>query len=230
MNLFTVDIDWAPEPVIADTLALFERYGVPCTLFTTHRSAALDTCSRELFEIGIHPNFNGLLNGQGGNAEQEIDRLLALYPEARGARSHSLTQSTLLLDLFQAKGMVYEVNHFLPYWNSIRPFKLWNGMWRIPYNWEDDVHCAYGRTFDETGLDSSAALNVFDFHPVHVYLNTDTLSCYQRARAHYQDADRLLGLRNADRLGARTLLIRLLERESEGMTLTSLVELQPLLA
>ena len=229
MNLFTVDIDWAPEAVIADTLAMFEQYGVACTLFATHRSPLIDRCSRELFEVAIHPNFNPLLAGKGGDAGRIVDELLELYPEARGVRCHSMAQSALLFDLFQSRGLTYDANQFLPYWTDIKPFRIWNGLLRIPYNWEDDIHFSYGRSFDDTGLQTST-LNVFDFHPIHVFLNTDTADCYNRARQHYHDADALMHCRNDRGPGARTLLERLLQQASaqgHGTTLAALADRQP---
>lgn len=225
MNLFTLDIDWAPEPVIEDTLALFEQFGVTCTIFATHRSRILDASRRDLFEIGIHPNFNRLLAGQSGDARAIIDELLEVYPDACGVRSHSMVQSTPLLDLFASKGLLYEANHFLPYWNGLRPFRLWNGLLRIPYNWEDDIHFSYGRPFNESGLDQDA-LNVLDFHPVHVFLNTDTPDHYALARPHYHDADELLRMRNTKGPGARTLLIELLRQQGSSITLRTLAEQQ----
>lgn len=224
MNLFTIDIDWAPEAVIEDTLRLFQEHEVPATIFATHRSGALDAADRHLFEIGIHPNFNPLLAGGGGAAARLVDDLLAEYPEARGVRSHSMTQSTPLLDLFRSRGLLYDANLFLPYWADIHPFQIWNGLWRVPYNWEDDIHFSYGRSFESTGLTDDAAVNVLDFHPIHVYLNTDTRERYEAARPHYQTPETLVGLRNTVRAGARTLLVELLQTQRGGLTVGAFVD------
>jgi hypothetical protein len=219
-----MDIDWAPEPVIAHSLELFEHAEVPCTIFATHPSPVLATCNRRLFEIGIHPNFNALLAGSGGDPRQIVGDLLSAYPEATGWRSHSMTQSTPLLELCRDMGLIYEANQFLPYWPSIHPYLIWNGLVRIPYNWEDDVHFAYGRSFDDVGLDADAALNVLDFHPVHVYLNTDTRERYIQARPHYHDVPVLTTLRNTDRPGAGTLLARLLAESKQATTLRAIAQ------
>jgi hypothetical protein len=61
MIIFTCDIDWAPEEVIEDTLSLFEENDVKCTLFETHSSSVINSCSQTLFEIAIHPNFNSAI-------------------------------------------------------------------------------------------------------------------------------------------------------------------------
>src|SRR5688572_8991260 len=146
MTAFTIDIDWATELVIEHTLLIFEEYRVKCTLFATHHSEALDNCNRELFEIAIHPNFNPLMQGKSNvSVESIIGELIKLYPESKGIRCHGMTQSSYLLDQFFKLGFVYDANHFLPYWDNIKPYKLWNGLVKIPYNWEDDIHFMYGK-------------------------------------------------------------------------------------
>ncbi len=210
--IFTSDIDWAPEEAIADTLSLFAERGVRCTLFATHDSPEVHAADRSLFEIGLHPNFNGLMCGDGGSVDRILDQVHGWYPEARGVRSHSMTQSTVILNRFAQHGLLYDANHFLPYWSGIQPFRLWNGMIRIPYNWEDDIHWTYGHTFDSHRLDEASTLNVLDFHPVHVFLNTESQERYDAARPHYHDANRLLELRNTTSTpGTRDLLIRCLD-------------------
>lgn len=215
---FTVDIDWAPEPVIEDTLNIFEKFKTPCTLFATHESAVLQNVDRTQFEIGVHPNFNHLIDGKGGSAEQVIDSLLDIYPEAKGVRSHSMLQSSRVLSCFANKKFVYEANHFLPYWKNIYPFRLWNGLIRIPYNWEDDIHWSYGRNFQDCGLDlNENGLFVFDFHPIHVFLNTESEERYRRAYSSYHSFSDLKEYRNLGPVpGTRDLLISLLQKFQES--------------
>ena len=208
-----MDIDWAPEAVIEDTLSLFESHGVCCTLFATHASRVLSELNSDLFEVGLHPNFNPLLGGGGGDITSIIRSLRELYPGAKGIRSHSLTQSTPVLDLFAKEGMLYDANQFMPYQRNLQPFRLWNGMIRVPFNWEDDVHMMYGKSFADLGLKlEDDQLFVLNFHPVHVYLNTETLARYEQAKVHYQDAGQLLGYRNRSEVpGTRDALLQVLE-------------------
>ena len=71
--IFTCDIDWASEIVIKDTINLFQNNQIKCTLFVTHKSKSIDLCNRNLFEIGIHPNFNeNIINGSGMPAKEII--------------------------------------------------------------------------------------------------------------------------------------------------------------
>lgn len=212
MIAFTADVDWAPEEVIADTIGLFETYGVHCTFFATHRSETLLQCNRELFEIGLHPNFNPLFQGKGGNADGIMDELVAWYPESECVRSHSLTQSGWLLNKFKEKGMLYEVNHFLPYHHNLYPFTLWNGMVRIPFNWEDDYHFALGYSFDDSGIDlGDAGLKIFNFHPIHVFLNSENNDRYLRIKDEMHNIPKLKHERNTTGVkGTRDMLIALL--------------------
>ncbi|MFY7787267.1 MAG: hypothetical protein ACOVQA_05275, partial [Thermoflexibacteraceae bacterium] len=212
MIIFTSDIDWASEEVIQDTLQLFEQHEVKCTLFVTHDSKVIRECSRKWFEVAIHPNFNPLLGGNNSTSlDQIIDDLMELYPEAKGVRSHSMTQSTPILGKFAEKGLLYDANHFLPY-QKIQAFKLWNGMWRIPYNWEDDIHYLYQKSFDEVGMEiQTNDLYVFDFHPIHVFLNTDCEQTYQTAKPFYHDTSELAKYKNTTKKGARDMLIKLLK-------------------
>ncbi len=222
MISFTSDIDWAPEPVILDMLEIFEKYQVKCTLFCTHKSDVLQNCNRELFEVGIHPNYNPLFENKSKDTAREIlEKILEIYPESRGVRSHSLTQNSTLLSQFADFGLVYDANQFLPYHRNIKPFKLWTGMWRIPYNWEDDVHWSYGKSFCNPEIDIlSPDLHVFNFHPIHVFLNTDCQQTYDQAKLYYQDFNNLKNYINKREIGTRDLLTNLLEQIRNTSTKT----------
>jgi hypothetical protein len=212
MIAFTLDIDWAPEEVIEDALLLFQHHNVKCTLFSTHNSYAVIKSDKKLFEVAIHPNFNSLLRGGDKTVSTIISELLDIHPDAKGVRSHSMMQSSVILQEFADKGLVYDANHFLPYHQNIKPFMLWNGLVRIPYNWEDDVHWSYGYTFDNCRINlNDNGLIVFDFHPIHIYLNTDNKYRYNEAKKYYDNPNKLIKFRNTEIEGTRDLLISLLK-------------------
>src|SRR5688500_9104547 len=109
MYYVTSDIDWAPEEVIDDFFTLLEQYKVKCTVFATHESSVIKNSNRNLFEIGIHPNYNNCLNGGSTITRQNVlEDILNIYPEAIGVRSHSLVQSSNLLQDFFDFGLVYD--------------------------------------------------------------------------------------------------------------------------
>jgi len=115
----TFDVDWAHDAVVNHSIDLVERAGVAATWFVTHATPALNRLRENpLFELGIHPNFLPLLmtgdRAKGDTAEEVLDRLMAVVPEARSVRSHSLVQSGRLLQLFRDKGLTHDANTFVP--------------------------------------------------------------------------------------------------------------------
>ncbi len=209
--VLTFDVDWAPEEVIADTLSIMDDFQVKATLFATHDSEVLHSVNPDVYEIGLHPNLNSLVSGGTlGNYKDVINELHQIYPESLGIRCHSLLHSSPMLSHFKDIGLAYDSNLFLPYQMGLKPFKSSNGLMRIPYFWEDDVHFEFGKKFNLVEVEMDPILNVFDFHPIHVFLNTDVLETYFNAKEYYQQPDLLLTKRNYSKLGARDFLIQLL--------------------
>ncbi len=216
MIAFTLDIDWATEATIDYALSIFETYGVKCTIFATHKSAILRNCNPELFEIGLHPNFNTIFQNQKVDFSQTILELKKNYPQAKGIRSHSLTSSTFLLNIFKEFDMKYEANHLLPYYSEIKPIKLWNNLISIPFNWEDDVHFMYRNSFKNSKLDiDSKKLNILNFHPIHILMNTPNEEYYTSIKQHYKNDKELILLKNKKITGVQDLLENTLKQVNE---------------
>jgi peptidoglycan/xylan/chitin deacetylase (PgdA/CDA1 family) len=193
----TLDVDWANDRVLEWTLDLLEEHQVPATIFVTHDTPLLKRLRAGAgFEIGLHPNFRPLLaeKNHPDNAEIILDRVRELAPEAVSVRSHALVDGSDLLALFARRGLTHESNLLLPFapGQELRPFKSHNGMIRVPYGWEDDVHCLHvvaGQAADwrPDRVLAAPGLKVVNFHPGHLYLNTenmDRLSPECRAAVH----------------------------------------------
>lgn len=218
----SIDIDWAHDDVLADTIDLVEEYCVPVTWFVTHDTPLLARLrSHPDFELGIHPNFNFLLNGDvraGRNAMEVVDRLMTLVPEAKSVRSHSTTQNSSLLDLFARRGLTHECNTFIPVQSgmALKPWRLWSELTRVPYCWEDDVACLYGpesSAWPMNRLIGLKGIKVFDFHPVHIFLNTEHMDRYEKTRAWHRDPQELRAHRYEGE-GSRTHFLELLRMMS----------------
>ncbi len=217
----TFDIDWAHDEILRDSITLISEARIESTWFVTHATSILDDI-RAIpgQELGIHPNFNplfdrGVSNGQG--ARDILKTILDIVPEAKSIRSHSMTQSSRLLDLFQHSGLTHDVNNFIPNHTGIQlsPWVFWNHLCKVPYFWEDDVHVLY----ESIGIPqqnpvelafSRNGLKVFDFHPIHVFLNTESLDRYERTRPLHHNPKELIKHRYAG-YGTRNRLIELLE-------------------
>lgn len=222
MLLITCDVDWAPDEVIEDTIALLLKYQVKCTFFATHKTKVLSTAQRSLFEVGIHPNFNHLLEGESGTAQQIVSDLLAIYPSAKGVRAHSLITGSKLVQLYQSLNLNYEASLFIPYNQQLNTFTHFNGLQAIPSCWEDDFHFLKNLKFDELGVDlNSTGLTVMNFHPIHIYLNTEDESHYLAAKNYYHQPDKLSEFRRKTSVvGVRTAFEKVLGHLSQGESKT----------
>ncbi len=213
----TLDIDWACDEVIADTLDLLDSLVLPATIFITHDTPLLERMRRNpRIVLGIHPNFCPLLQGRSAHPDYHavIHELKALVPEATCARSHALVDASPILVAFANQGFRNDMNLFIPFSSGIRlnPFRHYSGLQRIPYFYEDDAYCfeTDKRSPEAHLLEAGDGLKVFNFHPIHLYLNTESMTRYEQARPYFQDFPNLKQFVNPDtENGARAFLIRL---------------------
>jgi hypothetical protein len=214
--IISFDVDWANDIVLADTMDLVEKANINSVWFVTHISDLLVRLkSNPLFEVGIHPNFNGLLNrdfGNGKTAVEVVDRLLSLVPEAKIVRSHSVTQSSRLSQLFLSRGLTHEANDYIPASSGLmlHPWRLETGLVKVSYFWSDELACVKDTQLGIPELASRLGLKVFDFHPIHVFLNTEHLNRYERTRHLHHEPEELIKHRHKGE-GTRTRLIELLK-------------------
>ena len=208
----TFDIDWAHDEVLEDTINLITKAGVDATWFVTHPTKLLRKLRTDLdHELGIHPNFNDLLSGTNQSSSKEIIKdYLRIVPDAKSVRSHSLTQSERLVDQFHECGLTHISNFFIPYGNlsPIAPFQLWDEMAIIPHCWQDNVALRISSCFPNTVKDV-AGLHVVNFHPIHIFLNTENLERYEKTRQLHQKPRELINFRHQGQ-GTRSVFMKLL--------------------
>jgi hypothetical protein len=212
----TFDIDWAHDQIIEDVLQLLGQYTVPATIFATHKTKILSSCSlpKDRVEIGLHPNFNHLLLSESNekNFSSVCSDLKEIYPNATSVRSHSLCFGSLIQTAYKALGITHDSSVIVPYQDNnfkLFPWKMWDGLVRVPYFFCDYVT---SMTTDApiNNLASRKGLKVFDFHPIHVFLNTESLERYQRTRPFHHDPNELRKHRFPG-YGTRNRLIELLQ-------------------
>lgn len=211
----TMDIDWASDEVLDNALDLFQELQMPVTIFVTHDTPLLSRMRQDpLIRLGIHPNFYPQLQNR---AEEDylavIQKLHALVPEAVSARSHGLVDATPLLLAFKNVGITRDLNLFLPYSAKLknRPFRHFSGLLRVPFFYEDDAYCFEPHKFspEEHVLAAPDCLRVFNFHPIHLFLNTESMDRYEKAKVLQRDFQRLKEFINPDQMaGARSFLKR----------------------
>jgi hypothetical protein len=201
MNAITIDIDWAPKPVIEDTLSLLNERDVEATVFSTHDDG-IQLCKHER---AIHPNFS-----DSESYTEALNTLLSLYPEAVGARSHQL-HTTTQLKMDYPTDIRYESNYMMFGVEEIRPFMHLEDIVQFPIYFMDDVWLRHRKpSMDfESELDKDS-LSVFAFHPIHIYLNTPRIEYYEQHKDIYHEPDALREERS-DEFGVRDLFTSLLD-------------------
>lgn len=203
--VLTIDIDWAPDCAIDWIAALLVRLEVRATWFVTHQSPGVERLRDHphLFELGVHPNF---LDGSthGATPSAVLQHCMELVPDATSLRTHSLVQSTpLLARIVSDTPITTDVSLFLPCMPNLRPFSYRAGgrpLLRLPYFWEDDNEMQQVSPCWRLArlLNVGPGLKVFDFHPVHVYMNAERMEAYRSLTSR---VSRLEDLEEADLRG-----------------------------
>ena len=233
-HVLTFDIDWVSDWAIRRVANLLEDAGVKATWFVTHDSPQIRELRKRSrnFEIGIHPN---LLPGssQGKTEEEIFETLLKIVPEAKVVRTHGLVFSNALMKRLTLKYsldvdssvLLFESANIEPH---IRYYKETRRQFvRIPYFWEDSIEILKQFvTFDFTDPKYHVpGLKVYDFHPIHVVLNTNEIHSYNWVKSNVGvgkvDEKSIASIRN-DHLGAETMLKQVIKyiKETQGKSYT----------
>ena len=192
----TFDFDWACNEVIMHTVTILEQYRIKATFFCTHKTSLLNRLiGNPLFDVGIHPDFNFLLEKrhyQNKSVQSVVKDLLKMVPNSTVVRSHSLLQSTRLSDLFAVYKLRFECNTYIPYSSGIdlKPYTVSNIV-KVPHCWEDDLFLCGDSKWDIDDILNSKGIKVFDFHPIHIYLNTEKIERYERIKNRQHDIESL---------------------------------------
>ncbi|RAP27591.1 hypothetical protein DID74_00375 [Candidatus Marinamargulisbacteria bacterium SCGC AG-333-B06] len=204
----TFDIDWATDEALQYLIDKLTKHNIKASFFATHDTKVLTSINSNLFEVGIHPNFND----SNGDFITPIQNLMEIYPNAIGGRSHSLFCSSNILKTYEAFGLKYESNIFLPFHDNLKVTKRRKNLVSIPFFWSDD-YCLDNYLLDvdfPTLIDNESGLKVFNFHPIHIFANTPSNKFYEKIRPHYHNSEKLIQLRNNSKIGICDLFDQLL--------------------
>ena len=169
---FTIDLDWANEIMIEETLNLFDKHEMPVTPFITHKSKVIEEHYEDKRSlVGLHPNF-WKDSTQGNNYIEIIENLCKLWPEARGWRSHRWFEDLKFSLEFARRGFKYDSTVCMFLFPNITPNHCIPGLVQFPVFFEDRWFMS-GKWHIQTIQQRCATpgLKVFDFHPHHIYTN-----------------------------------------------------------
>lgn len=213
MVSLTFDTDWVHEIAVEYVLNLLDDYNVDGVFFSTSEYTCLKEDIRH--EVAIHPNFNDILSGDSNlNFQSKIKQLFEIYPFACGLRSHSLTQSSQILNFAYQSGIKYDSNLYHPL--SAKAYKDYSGLVRFTHSYVDlgqllDLEKDGSLTSDYIKFFPDS-LTIFDFHPVHIFVNTPTITYYNDLKKYTQDYKELKSRINNKQFGIRDIFVNLLEK------------------
>jgi hypothetical protein len=154
------------------------------TFFCTRRYEALGVPH----ELCPHPYLP-----EGGDWDGELAAKRVEFPDALGWRAHSCVYSHLLAQRIAADGYLYASAYDQLGRAGIEPVREAWGVWHLPIFYMDNLDFSLGRFWPAAGhrpFDpaliraalSDEGLYVFDFHPVHLLLNSTSAEAYFERR------------------------------------------------
>ncbi len=138
-------------------------------------------------------------------------------------RTHSLVQSSpLLAQVIEQTPIHTDVSLFLPHCPDLRPVEYYWGnkmLLRLPYFWEDDFEMERpAPLWSHTAILKGRGIKIFDFHPIHIYLNSANMHPYNQFKASVRSLQDATAQQAApfvaDGVGSRTMFIALLKQLS----------------
>jgi hypothetical protein len=196
--LITIDEDWASLSAVEYSLDMMKERNLPSTLFVTEK---VDEGRESIFkgkcDLAVHPFYKERMFDE----EVLISSMGFLPKNPKGARNHR--RLVTRPDLFEAEakhGLQWDSNYGVSesygYGNGTGlPFFLWHDgskydLLEFPIHYEDDLFLfdPEGFDFNESRIKDMLELSrekfftclTFTFHPIHVFLNSSSISDYER--------------------------------------------------
>lgn len=192
--IFTVDIDWASDDVINESLNIFTTNEIPITIFSTHNTNVLSMYN----DIQIHPNFCND-SSHGNSIKEVISFCKTLKSNFKGFRSHRYSTSNDIVEEVIKLGCEYSSN-ICTNLIYIPPFITRNNMIEFPVFFEDGGFLLQNKNIDfskiKNKLPSSGYL-VFNFHPMHIVFNSNAFNFMRNlkdsiSRSDYQNINSMI--------------------------------------
>lgn len=219
----TIDLDWASEVVIEETMNWFSQFNIPVTVFATHDSRAIVE-RMDRIEVGLHPYFSPN-SSQGSNSEEVIENLSQISTNIPVYRSHRFLDSNQIREHMAKMGMKASSNVCTDL-DPVAPFKHRSKMLEIPITFEDgnflEREYSLESCNDIVQLISKCDIFVLAIHPMHFVLNTpnyqwmrDIKDSTTRIRWNKMTCDEVTELRYSGR-GIASFVKELLTKTQEN--------------
>ena len=144
--------------------------------------------------------------GKDSDWERELAGMRAAFQHATGWRAHSCVFSHILAEWLGKNGYRYVSTHDQFGCRAIQPHRHCWGVWHLPIYymdnldfsrpsfWSDDAEPPFSASLIERAL-SDDGVYVFDFHPIHLLLNTPEPRHYMDVRDRFKNGEPIETLR-----------------------------------
>lgn len=182
---------------MVEFLELFPFPG-EATFFCTEAYPCLE---RKLHELAPHPYL-----GKSKVWLAELNRMRSAFPRATGWRSHSCVFSHIIAEWLAFNGYLYASTFECFGRDGTVPIRNDFGIWQMPIYYMDNLDISRGRfwpklkqrPFDRGLIDvaiDGKACYIFDFHPIHLLLNSPEPEWYFERREAFKQGTSLTDLR-----------------------------------
>ncbi len=231
----TFDMDWACNELMVFLYDLLEEYDLAATINITNNFVSLEKYrANKKIELGIHPNFNILVDGNTHgeviDKKSIIEQCKSIVPDAVVVRSHSMLSSTPITKCLYDCGIRYELNCYIEPHSEICVYPWFQqGVLHVPFFYEDDISLMNIKK-NNPGfyLDQSIKMyRIFNFHPIHLLLNSESMNRYERIRADYHNFSFLRKNINTENYGILNFFRELVEvARAEGYQFGTITEIR----
>jgi len=228
--IVTVDLDWASEAAIEETLAFLKAKKVDTTVFITHRSPAVEACMNEL-DVALHPFF-GPDSSHGNSISEVVHYVMNLPHNFPAFRCHRFGVCNASRQAMVEAGMLLSSNVCTDL-EIVPPFRDRFGLLEVPIFLEDGGYLWRKRPL-EMNPDLLTPLlgkgdKVLLIHPMHFSLNTPHFEYMSQLKKSFsrkewnQMTDATLNRFRWKKRGIRDLLEEVLQVTPQFCSLKSLL-------
>lgn len=227
----TVDLDWACEAAIEETLSFLDSLGVKPTIFTTHNSPLIASMLDSI-DVGLHPYFSEN-SSHGATIEEVVQYVINLPHNIPAFRCHRFCNSNQSNQAMAEAGMLLSSNVCTDL-EVISPFYNRFGLLEIPIFLEDGGYLwrQHPLTLSpelKTKIQKQPHHKVILIHPMHFAINTphfkymyDIKQSVSRSKWNNLTARHLKQLRHQGR-GIRDLVLDVIKLGTKFSSFSELI-------
>jgi hypothetical protein len=227
--IVTVDLDWACEAAVAETLEFLLNHKIYPTVFITHRSFSVESLMDQL-EVGLHPYFHPN-SSHGATIDEVVKHVMSLPHNLPAFRCHRFASCNTSMQAMKEAGMLISSNVCTDL-ETVAPFKNRFGLLEVPVFLEDGGYLwqnyplSMSQRLKELIL--GEGIKVIILHPMHFVINTPNfeymLKIKQIPREEWQNLTKsdLNHLRWKGR-GIRDLMLALIQEAPQRTSLGKLI-------